>query len=146
MCVGIGVYWLHKSASCMRKVLIESECRVKTRCFCCSFCLGIFLCDVGDWWMKELYMFIVMKSQIQIASTVMVPAWGRMIGSVAGGGWKECHVVDECMQIASLFLYNFIKVVNFVWDFCQLDKNSGYLDAGWLGVYCVCMMNWKAVA
>jgi hypothetical protein len=53
-----------------------------------------------------------------------------MIGSVAGGVWEKCQVVNECKQIASLFLYNFINLVHFVWNFCQLDENLGCLDAG----------------
>jgi hypothetical protein len=50
------------------------------------------------------------------------------------------------VQCTSLFLYNCINMVNFVWNFCQLDENSGCLDAGCLRVGYLWIINWMAVS
>jgi hypothetical protein len=47
--------------------------------------------------------------------------------SAISGGWKNYHMTSEYMHVADLFLNNFIKLVNFLSNFCQLDKNSRLL-------------------
>jgi hypothetical protein len=48
-------------------------------------------------------------SQIQLASTVMAPVWGRMV-SAASVSWEYYCIADEYMCIKNLFLSNFINV------------------------------------
>jgi hypothetical protein len=48
--------------------------------------------------------------------------------SAASAGWENYCVVGKYMHIANLFLNNFIKMVNFLSSFCQLDENSKCLD------------------
>jgi hypothetical protein len=49
------------------------------------------------------------------------------MGSIASGGWKSYSTAGKSMNITSMFL---ITIVNFLSNFCWLDKNSGCLDTG----------------
>jgi hypothetical protein len=42
---------------------------------------------------KKHFGYDVMRSQIQLASKVMTPPSGRIMGSAASGGWENCHVL-----------------------------------------------------
>jgi hypothetical protein len=44
-----------------------------------------------------------MRPQIQLASSVMAPAWGRMMDSTASGSWENYHMTGEHMRIENLF-------------------------------------------
>jgi hypothetical protein len=54
----------------------------------------------------------------------MAPSWGKKMGSIASDGQENCCMMGERMQIENLFFNNFVKVVNFLWNFYQLDENS----------------------
>jgi hypothetical protein len=56
--------------------------------------------------MKE-FTYTVMQSQIQLAFTVMCPAWGRMMDSADSGSWN-IH------EFISRFSSNFIGMVSFL--------------------------------
>lgn len=51
--------------------------------------------------------------QIQLASTVIEPAWEKM-GSAASGGWENYRLAGEHVHISNLPLNNFVKAVNFL--------------------------------
>jgi hypothetical protein len=74
--------------------------------------VGVFLGNKAEGWMKDFgYIYCNYWSQIQLASTVIAPAWGRMmirwLGELLYGGWTYAHW--------NLFLNNFIKLFNFLW-------------------------------
>jgi hypothetical protein len=70
-------------ASCMRRTLIETQQKTKT-CFHFSSCMGV-LGNIKDWWVTH-FEYTLTQPQIQLASTVKVPVWGRMMGSSGSGG------------------------------------------------------------
>jgi hypothetical protein len=69
-----------------------------------------------------------MRLQIEVVYAVMAPVSERATGSVASGGLENCCWVDEHMHTADLFLNNFLKLVNFLCNFCLLNENSGCLN------------------
>jgi hypothetical protein len=78
----------------MRKLLTETLHKVKTTHSSFSSWMGVFLSETADWWAKD-FRCSVMRTQIQLASSVMVPAWGRMMGSAASGGRGKYCMVGE---------------------------------------------------
>jgi hypothetical protein len=63
-----GMCWLNKSASYMSKTLTEAKTKVKTTHARFNCCMGVFVGDTADEWLK----CNVMKSQIRALSTMMV--------------------------------------------------------------------------
>jgi hypothetical protein len=43
--------------------------------------------------------------------------------TIADGGWEDCCIASEHLSITDLFLYNFINLVYFPWNFGQLEEN-----------------------
>jgi hypothetical protein len=60
----------------------------------------------------------------------MASASGRTTSSTSSGDWESYHMADEHFHITNFVLNNFIKMVNFLENFCWLDENSGRLDIG----------------
>jgi hypothetical protein len=58
----------------------------------------------------------------------MAPVCERMTSNAASCGVKKYCMAGEHMHITNLFLNNFIKIVSFLRNFCQLGQNSGLLD------------------
>jgi hypothetical protein len=44
-----------------------------------------------------------MRTQLQQASIVMAPTYGRMMGSASGGDWENYHRADEHTHIKNVF-------------------------------------------
>jgi hypothetical protein len=65
--------------------------------------LGVFLNDTVKKRGEILDSYTITESQIQLASTVMVPVWRRMMSSTAGGS-RENYCVSENMCSTHLFL------------------------------------------
>jgi hypothetical protein len=55
-----------------------------------------------------------MRLQIQVVFAVLASVLRRATGSVASCGWENCHMADEHMHTANLFLNTFLKVINFL--------------------------------
>jgi hypothetical protein len=53
--------------------------------------------------------------------------WRRMMGSAASGVCENYWMVCKLMCITNIFLNYFIKMVNFLWNFCWLDEESWLL-------------------
>jgi hypothetical protein len=86
--MGNGVCHLHE------KSLTETRYKVKTACFHFTSCIGVILSGTEDLW--------VMWSHIHVASTALIPAWGRSMSSTAKDSWENYHVAGEHMHVADL--------------------------------------------
>jgi hypothetical protein len=107
---------------------------IQRRQFLHSSCMGVFVGSIMDWWVKELgcaYCNTITDSHSLCYNGTCM----RMMGNTASGGWENCCVVGEHMHMANLFLNIFIKMVNFLWRFYQLDENLRCSNVRWLGVY-----------
>jgi hypothetical protein len=101
---------LHESASCMRKILIVTLYKVKTH-FRFNSCVGVFLWDIVTWWMRFWILYTVTQSQIQLASPVMAPVWGRIMGSAPSDSCKNYCMVGGNIWASQMFLNNSINMV-----------------------------------
>jgi hypothetical protein len=103
------------------RALTETKYKVKT-CFCFSSCIEVFLCDVADWWAKDFiciyYNAITYLSNLYCMTCIAT-------------SWQ----VNECAPQIYV-LNNFIKMVNFHWNFWLVDKNFRCLDTRELRIYC----------
>jgi hypothetical protein len=52
-----------------------------------------------------------------------------MTGNATDGGLENYYVAVEHMHFKNLFFDNCIKVLNFHYTVCELDENSGCVDA-----------------
>jgi hypothetical protein len=64
----------------------------------------VFLRNKADWWVTD-FRYTVTQSPIQLASIVMTPMWGRMMGSTVNGGWKNYRMVGEHMSMHNTSLF-----------------------------------------
>jgi hypothetical protein len=90
----------------MTKTLTEAQYKIKMTQFYFSSCTGVFLGNSRL--MNERFQIYINMIQIQLASTVIAPAWEK-VSSAASGGWENCHLASEHVHISSLLLNNFMK-------------------------------------
>jgi hypothetical protein len=86
----------------------ETQYRVKTKYFCFSYCVGVFLENTADWRVKDIW-YIYCNV---ITGYCMTPVWGRNMGST-----PKQWLTELPNGITNLFLNNFIKMVHFLRNF-----------------------------
>jgi hypothetical protein len=78
----------------------------------------MFLDNIADWGMKD---FEYVDCIVITDSSSLYCNNSCMRGIAANGAWENYHLMGEFMYVTNLFLNNFIGIVNFLWNFCQVD-------------------------
>jgi hypothetical protein len=115
------VYWLHESASCIRKTLTEFQYKVKTTHLHTSILMweSSYTTKQSNGWK---ILDAVLQSQIQLASNVMAPARGKMMCTTTSGSWENYSVTGDHICIITLF---------YKWFYNNSIFSSKFLLAAW---------------